>query len=155
MSIPFVCGIDPGASGGIAVLDAHGHWEVYPMPETDSDVADLFRPIAWPECVFFIEKVHSMPAQGVASSFTFGKNYGVLLGCLRALRCRTEHVQPKEWQQLVGLRYPVDTPYSERKKLGRARAQELFPHIKVTHAIADALMIAEYGRRVLTARHSP
>ena len=34
------------------------------------------------------------------------------------------------------------------KNVTKSRAQELFPELKITHAIADALLIAEYGRRV-------
>jgi hypothetical protein len=34
------------------------------------------------------------------------------------------------------------------KNVTKSRAQELFPEVKVTHAIADALLIAEYGRRI-------
>jgi hypothetical protein len=30
----------------------------------------------------------------------------------------------------------------------KAKAQELFPHLKITHATADACLIAEYGRRL-------
>jgi len=33
------------------------------------------------------------------------------------------------------------------KNVSKRRAQELFPEIKITHAIADALLIAEYARR--------
>jgi len=32
--------------------------------------------------------------------------------------------------------------------VSKRKAQELFPAIKITHAIADALLIAEYGRRM-------
>ena len=41
-------------------------------------------------------------------------------------------------------------PSETKKQKGnrcKARAQELFRLIKITHAIADALLIAEYGRR--------
>jgi hypothetical protein len=34
------------------------------------------------------------------------------------------------------------------KNVSKARAQELFPALKITHATADALLIAEYGRRL-------
>jgi hypothetical protein len=34
------------------------------------------------------------------------------------------------------------------KNITKRKAQELFPEIKITHAIADSLLIAEYGRRV-------
>jgi len=34
------------------------------------------------------------------------------------------------------------------KNVSKRKAQELFPSMKVTHASADALLIAEYGRRM-------
>jgi len=33
------------------------------------------------------------------------------------------------------------------KNVSKHRAQELFPGVRITHAVADALLIAEYGRR--------
>jgi len=33
------------------------------------------------------------------------------------------------------------------KNVSKRRSQELFPQIKVTHAIADALLIASYGAK--------
>jgi hypothetical protein len=32
------------------------------------------------------------------------------------------------------------------KNVSKRRAQEIFPMIKVTHSVADALLIAEYNR---------
>ena len=37
---------------------------------------------------------------------------------------------------------PVDTAKKNRNK---AKAQELHPELKITHAIADAILICEYG----------
>jgi hypothetical protein len=34
------------------------------------------------------------------------------------------------------------------KNITKQKAQELFPGIKVTHAIADALLIATYGKSI-------
>jgi hypothetical protein len=40
------------------------------------------------------------------------------------------------------------------KNVTKLRAQQLFPGEKVTHGSADALLIAEYGRRRLAANPS-
>ena len=41
-----------------------------------------------------------------------------------------------------------ETP-AQKKNRHKALAEELFPEVKrVTHANADALLIAEYGRRI-------
>lgn len=135
-------GIDPGASGGIAVIWANGQASAHKMPETEDDVIEAIEEIASSNDVFaVIEKVHSMPKQGVASSFAFGVSYGGLRMALAALKIRREHVTPQKWQKELGCLTKGD------KNVSKRRAQELFPKIKVTHAIADALLIAEYARR--------
>jgi hypothetical protein len=35
-----------------------------------------------------------------------------------------------------------------KKALHKERAQALFPGVRVTHALADALLLAEYARRL-------
>jgi len=32
-------------------------------------------------------------------------------------------------------------------------AQQLFPQLKITHSIADAVLLAEYGRRTLAVNY--
>jgi hypothetical protein len=52
-----------------------------------------------------------------------------------------ERVRPQAWQKAMGCMSKGDKNITKRK------AQELFPQIKVTHATADALLIATYGTR--------
>jgi crossover junction endodeoxyribonuclease RuvC len=133
-------GIDPGKSGGIAVLSDNTS-KAFPMPETERDISSLFQSLFHPHTFAIIEKVHSAPQQGVASVFTFGANYGFLRGCLCALGFAFDEVRPIEWQTKLNCKTGGD------KNVTKAKAQQLFPGIKVTHAIADALLIAEYNRR--------
>ena len=93
------------------------------------------------KCIAMIEKVHSMPKQGVKSSFTFGQGYGFLLGCLTALEIPFEYVTPQKWQRYLGCLSKGD------KNVTKQKAQELFPHLEITHATADALLIGEYLKR--------
>lgn len=135
-------GVDPGASGGIAVIWSGGDGSAWNMPETEDDIVELLLELQSANELFaVIEKVHSMPKQGVASSFAFGVSYGGLRMALAALKIRREHVTPQKWQKELGCLTKGD------KNVSKRRAQELFPKIKVTHAIADALLIAEYARR--------
>ncbi len=151
-----VIGIDPGKTGGIAIqaIKREGIYkttgkyisiEAFKMPETERDLWELMQVLdEWshPICAF-LERVHSMPKQGVASSFKFGTNYGMLRAFLVAIEIPFELITPSVWQRKMGCLSKGD------KNVTKARAQELFPKIKVTHAIADALLISEYGRRVL------
>jgi len=134
-----IIGIDPGASGGIALLGSTA--TAWKMPETERDLWELFQSLPLENVFAYIELVHSMPRQGVASSFKFGKNYGLLRGMLIASCLPFDEVTPQRWQKLMGCLSRGD------KNTTKAKAQQLFPSLKVTHAIADALLIAEYGRR--------
>ena len=139
-------GIDPGKNGGFALLD-NGNAHAWKMPETEKDVQDLFEELALGEKVFcLIEEVHAMPGQGVVSMFSFGRNYGMLRAMLVANYIPFETVTPQTWQREYGL---TNRHWSitVKKNHHKARAQELFSHIKMTHALADALLIAEYARR--------
>lgn len=82
--------------------------------------------------------------QGSVGTFTFGQGYGFLRGCLRTAGIEFASVRPQDWQTLVGCRTRGD------KNVSKRRAIELFPSVekKITHATADAFLIAEYGRRL-------
>jgi hypothetical protein len=92
-------------------------------------------------CRAYLEQVHSSPQMGVKSAFTFGNGFGHLEMALTAAGIPFERVRPQVWQKAMGCMTKGDKNVSKRK------AQELFPSLKVNHYIADALLIAEYGRR--------
>jgi len=138
-------GIDPGKSGAIAFIPRlRAPWTVK-NTETISDLRDALDD-ALTQCgslgVFAcIEKVHSMPGQGVASTFKFGESYGQLTGLLVGLKIPYETVTPQKWQGAMQCRSKGD------KNVTKAKAQALYPEIKVIHANADALLIATYCKR--------
>jgi len=135
-------GIDPGLSGGVAFVPESGTPWAHKMPETDRDLIDLIRDsINLFDARAVIELVHSSPQMGVKSAFTFGEGYGRLQMALTALGVPYERVRPQAWQKAMGCLTKGD------KNVSKRRAQELFPALKVTHAIADALLIGEYARR--------
>ena len=147
-------GIDPGKSGGLAVLDAHGAvLAVKSMPDTERDIADFLA--EWDSGFAVIEKVgpnrnrtKGQAPQGSSSMFTFGRNYGFLRGSLVALRIAFEDVLPVKWQRPMGIAAPAKNETSTAKKnRHKQKAQQLWPSIRITHATADALLIAEYARR--------
>jgi crossover junction endodeoxyribonuclease RuvC len=88
-----------------------------------------------------------MPQQGVSSVFTFGQNYGMLRGILAALKIRREFVTPSVWQKAMGCITRSGIPKTAKKNFHKTKAQELFPGLKITHAIADALLICEFAKR--------
>lgn len=134
-------GIDPGKSGGIAWI-TDGKPCVEKMPDTLKDLWDLIRDIRFArDCKAYIEQVHSSPQMGVKSAFTFGNGFGHLEMALTGHGIPFERVRPQAWQKAMGCLTKGDKNVSKRK------AQEMFPDLEVIHATADALLIAEYGRR--------
>jgi hypothetical protein len=144
----FFIGIDPGQSGGIGILYPSGAVvQTFKFKDqTDSDISDMFEFIANLESPVFamFEKVHSMPKQGVSSSFTFGDSFGFLRGMLVAHKIPWDYVQPRAWQKALGCLTKGD------KNITKSKAQRQWPDQKITHAIADALLIAEYCRIIKT-----
>ena len=143
-----VMGIDPGKSGGIAVI-ADGQAEAWKMPDTERDILDLIASTGAELAV--MEKVGATPQMGVVSAFQFGYSSGVLRAAVLAARVRLELVAPSTWQRAFGLVVRgrrLAKGDTAKKNRNKARAQEMFPGLKITHATADALLLAEYGRRL-------
>jgi crossover junction endodeoxyribonuclease RuvC len=146
-----IVGIDPGWNGGIGWINGETGKPVGVVSfsnSTEADIISAVSTIAGGAEVCYLEKVHSMPKQGVASSFKFGHIYGLLRGLVIG-RVRTIEVTPQAWQRSLGCLTHGD------KNVSKAAAQRLFPGVKITHATADALLIAYYGytqERSLTPR---
>lgn len=101
-----------------------------------------------------------------SAMFEFGDRAGFVRGALMALGYRIDRPRPQEWQRALNLgtcqheRVPKDASQEIRKAMMarnagykhdwknklKARAQELYPDVKVTLKTADALLLLEYGR---------
>lgn len=141
-----VLGIDPGKNGGLAVINACTHEvvEVVSMPETLADISDFIE--RHKDCTSaYIEIVHSMPKQGVSSTFTFGQFYGYVQMAVTCHKIRCINVLPTKWQGALSIKAKKGEGYEAHKRRLKGKAQQLFPKTKVTLKNADALLIAEYG----------
>jgi crossover junction endodeoxyribonuclease RuvC len=147
-----VLGVDPGLTGALAILSADGTLEL---------VADLpvirDRSLAWIDgselqslilgalqgrtAVAMVERVSSMPGQGIASSFQFGVGFGSILSILQAMHVPLEFVTPAVWKRSYGL--------SRDKHASLFKARLMFPaadlHLAKHDGRAEALLIAQYG----------
>lgn len=143
--IDMVIGVDPGKSGAISVLWGR-ETDYRKLTETHHDVVRWLREEICVEsgnvrCVAALEKVSASPQMGVTSSFTFGRSYGALEMMLTMLGVPFVFVTPQTWQKAMGCLTGGD------KNISKAAAQRLFPALKITHANADSLLIAEWCRR--------
>jgi hypothetical protein len=141
-----VIGCDPGVNGGIAWI-TDGKPCVEKMPDTLQDLWELIVSISMNAETggtgihAYLEQVHSSPQMGVKSAFTFGNGFGHLEMALTAAGIPFTRIRPQVWQKELGCLTKGDKNVTKRK------AQELFPSMKVTHATADALLIATYGTK--------
>lgn len=143
-------GIDPGRQGGIAVLSADGSVvEVAKIPTTPMDVLDFLSKYK-DDSYCILERVGGLPGQGGSAMFNFGKGYGHLQMALLALGIPTNDVTPNKWEKSFQLGSSGKYGKTEWKNRLKAKAQQLFPSLgrKITLATCDALLIAEYGRRL-------
>lgn len=161
-----IIGIDPGLDGALAIIEPVEK-VVYDTPTFTKKVArgtkreyDLRRMTVWlrpwanqerggvrvPTHVF-IENIHSMPGQGVRSTFSLGYGVGAWHGILIALGLAYNLVTPQKWKKHFGL-------LGKDKDASRHLAQKLWPdravlfERKKDDGRADAMLIAEYGRRL-------
>lgn len=138
-------GIDNGVNGAIAVINGGGYIvRVDKMPPIDAELLALLSAIradsGYVRAV--LEFAQAFPKMGTSSAFNYGKGYGSMQMALHAAGIPFEIVVPRKWQAALGCLSGRD------KNITKRRAQQLFPSITVTHAIADALLMAEYCRRI-------
>ena len=152
-----VLGVDPGATGALAMLDTDLDALVLAdMPSalvrtgkarrrqvSETWLADLVRTYE-PDCAW-VERVHSLPGQGVTSSFSFGLAYGLVRGVLAALQVPATFVTPNEWKRALHL--------GADKNEARLIAARLFPanaqsFVRVSDdGRAEAALLAWFGSR--------
>lgn len=150
-----VLGIDPGLSGALALYDPQTRQliKVISMPtfknkkgrkRIDLLALALFFDEHAPTIKFVvIEDVHSMPDQGVASTFTFGVTLGTVEGAAAAWYLPIHKVSPQAWKYVFKL--------DSDKNKSRFKAMELFPEKasefvpKGADGKAEASILCVYG----------
>ena len=146
-------GIDPGASGSIAIILTDG---TVMFKNIDNTPKGLIYETSYmyidpdvdgnEERVVAIEKICARPGQHATSTFTQGCNYRSAE--VVAQQYCMEHnvpvyVAPQTWVAYLGLRCKTTT--AERKKLHVAKALQLYPQAPIKrHDQADALLIAHW-----------
>lgn len=141
----FIIAIDPGVSGGIAYGEATSQPKLANMPAEVQGLVELLESIArgrndvW----VFVEEVGGFvgtPQPG-SRMFTFGRNFGALLGVLATLRLRTKLIRPQKWQASLSIGNSRGLSKAQWKRALREHAVLLYPTQKVTLKTADALLI--------------
>tara|TARA_Y100001970_G_scaffold139877_1_gene172166 strand:- start:3369 stop:3857 length:489 start_codon:yes stop_codon:yes gene_type:complete len=152
-----IIGIDPGLSGGIAVLDDLKIFEIFDMPimsegkknKNQLNSAQLVniikKHIILGKTFVIVEQVSAMPGQGVTSMFNFGQTFGSIKGIAAALNLPIFYVRPNKWKKHFEL-------INSSKDASRTKVIEMYPSIsgrlskKKDVNKADAILIARYFR---------
>ena len=150
MNTDIYIGIDPGTSGALAVIELGCISHVLSFEKvTERDIIETLTDLVneYGDTFAALESVHAMPKQGVSSTFKFGKAYGFIRGVLLAVGIPFEDVTPQTWQRELKCLTKGD------KNVSKAKAQQLFPGVKVTNKTADSVCLAEYARRLWHQRY--
>lgn len=148
-------GIDPGMSGSVVALHPDDKVEAWTMPHEDEAIIELLHEFEVDSLfTVFIEKIPKFAGNarfaerniyGASLAVLYG-NYRFCAGVLHGLGNPARELVPIKWQNVVQCRNRERLDKGDWKRKLKARAQELFPHVRVTLANADALLIAYAGR---------
>ena len=151
-----IIGIDPGLSGGIAVLENNKVKKIFDMPvmsegkknKRQLNSAQLVKLLRdnysdQEEVSVVVEQVNAMPGQGVTSMFNFGQTFGALKGICAALELPIFFVRPSKWKKHFEL-------INSSKDASRTKAIEMYPRLASQLAKkkdvnkSDAILIARF-----------
>ena len=151
-----IIGIDPGLSGGIAILENKKVLNIFDMPVmsegkknkrqlNSAQLVTLIKDNIKPEeeVAVIVEQVNAMPGQGVTSMFNFGQTFGAIKGVCAALELPIFFVRPSKWKKHFEL-------INSSKDASRTKAIEMYPHLaeklsrKKDVNKSDAILIARF-----------
>ena len=163
LKINCVIGIDPGASGGIAIFIPGAKVKTVKMPKEISDLRDFFAYYKENyEAIIFLEKLSVRPddvsVEG-GSRANMGKLYRIqqMMANFEHLKAMAESsgipyvlCHPMTWQTKLKLRlHGQKEEKADRKRRYQAHAAQLYKGVNVTLWNADALLIMHFGRWAL------
>jgi len=159
-------GIDPGATGAIILLSETGEMRTLRfMNSTNKEIHEFLNGVAFEfdELFCILEAVHAMPGMAAGAMFNFGESYGFVQGVLVSTGVPYELVTPQSWMKHMRIpkrdiqmhpetkkELPGSESKTEYKRRLKQKAEELYPKIKITNDTADAILIADYCKRLKT-----
>lgn len=142
-----IIAIDPGNNGGITIYSVEDKRviESIKMPATPQELLNLLRIYSF-NSVCYLEKVQGLPGMSGGGMFTFGRGYGHLEMALLCCKIPTVSVTPQKWQKELQLGNRGNKTTTEWKNKLKAKAEQLFPYLRITLAVSDSLLILQYAK---------
>lgn len=157
-------GIDPGIDGGIARIYPGGiHLTRTPSTEEDlwrcfaflqkspSNVVAMLEEISPRPTFWYNPKTKQRQSSILKSTCLIYASYIQIRAMLTAAGIRFETATPQKWQKAMGIKQKEknESPSQWKNRL-RSHAQRLYPGEKITLYTADALLMADYLKRIYT-----
>jgi len=137
--------IDPGMSGGVAVMRIYGNRPEVVLSKMPEDLAELGELLPF-GCTVVIEKVPPFVGRLIPSSaaFKLGKSAGYVEGYCAGRQHPVILVTPQKWQAGLGIPKGSKTQ-SQWKSALKGEASRRYPSAEgLTLATADALLMADW-----------
>ena len=146
-----VCGIDPGASGAMCVLDS--------KDPTYTALLDLKKHTIYEATKWlhnqqvntaWLENVHSLFGMSAKSNFGFGRNlgYAIAISQIGTSGAIARTVAPKVWQKYIGVTVKGKAIKNQVAQIAASIYPSASLHGKLGGLLdgrSDALMLAYYG----------
>lgn len=166
----YYLGIDFGVNGALVTLNESAHaTHILPTPKRQDGTIDSFEIFSWmhqnfeefdDDVVAIGEKLGSIYRAAASTTFSFGRNIGIVTGIIESFDMRIHEVTARTWQKYLFEKYEIETilgskktpsgqPKNDTKLMALKVAQKLYPEIATKYAkrdgVIDALLIARYG----------
>lgn len=164
-SVKYFMGLDPGEKGGIAIVDdCKLVVALEKIPDSAEALLQLIRSLlrSYPVERTYIERIDPRPTyfkKGGKWTSSILRSTCILYGDFLQLHMAVlstgtpiQTIGPAQWQRGLDIPKKGKKTKAEHKRLLKEKAKELFPKVKgITLATCDALLIAEYCRRICCA----
>lgn len=165
-------GVDHGLKGALAVINEHGgvmRTLKMPLKKVNGEESiDAFAIFSWLHLHFDEyefdtlatgERLHAIFKAAASTTFSFGKNVGVVTGIIEAFEMDYQEVRAVEWQKYIFTTYEIPethetkkTPSGKLKKdtkiMAAIAVEKIFGdnYRGLSDGINDALLIAKYAQ---------
>lgn len=118
-------GIDPGKSGAIAFFNGKDILAIHRNTESAFEIyMNFMRGLKHLEDYFaLIEKVSSMPGEGVTSSFAFGRSFGQLEMLLAVFQIPHQLISPQSWMVKFAPNRPKGKKGQDKPQLAKVKTE--------------------------------
>ena len=141
-------GIDPGKFGALAIINGNKVETVPYNKKVYSKTLEKYANLPLSKCRCVVEHVHSMPNQGVKSTFNFGRNFGYIIGLLEGYNIKYHLVASLKWKNFYNL-----TGKGKQASIDLVHKKFITANLRKTnrskgddHNLAEAVLLANYGK---------